>query len=207
VADVAGTVTAVSAASVTLGDVAFACAWTVRGNPAQKAFIAEAETLFGLPLPLEPMTDARRGEHVVLWLGPRAWLYVTSSAPRQDDFDATRRALNAAGGALFDVSASYVAWAIAGAAAGRVLNRSCPLDFHPRAFPAGHCAQSMLGHINALVYRPDQQPRFIVMVARSLAADAWDNLCTGAAADGYRVVPPVPFPAAEFPPPARSSPA
>lgn len=192
-ADVAGTVTAVSDASVTLGDVQFACAWVVRGKPAHAALVAEVERTFGLPLPQEPMTSARSDERVVLWLGPRAWLFVSASAPRHDDFDASRRALNAAGGALFDVSASYVAWAIAGTGAGRVLNRSCPLDFHPRAFPAGHCAQSMLGHMNVLVYRPDEQPRFIVMVARSLAADAWDNLCIAATTDGYRVVPPVPF--------------
>ena len=43
---------------------------------AHAAFVAEAQALFGLPLPITPMTSARSAERVVLWLGPRAWLFV-----------------------------------------------------------------------------------------------------------------------------------
>lgn len=183
-------------AAVTLGEVSLACAWNIRGNPAQAAFVAEVPRGLGLALPLEPMTSTSGDAGVMLWLGPRSWLFVAGARSPPNAFDATRKALDDRGGALFDVSASYVASSITGAAAARVLNRSCPLDFHPRVFPAGHCAQSVLGHINALFYKPDEPPAFIVMVARSLAADAWDGLCASAAADGYRTAPPTPFPAA-----------
>jgi sarcosine oxidase subunit gamma len=182
----------VSDNGVTLGEVSFARAWNVRGNPAHSSFVSEAERLLGLPLPLQPNTSARCGGNTVLWLGPRSWLLVAGPLPRKA-FDVTRVALNAAGGALFDVSSSYVGWMIAGAAAARALNRSCPLDLHPRAFPAGRCAQSMLGHINALLYKLDERPAFIVMVARSFAVDAWRDLCVSADTDGYGVVPPLPF--------------
>ena len=179
-------------AAITLGEVDIALAWNVRGNAADAPFVSHVQRVLRLPLPA-PMTSTY-GEHdALLWLGPRSWLFVAGASATRDDFDAARRAINAAGGALFDVSSSQVAWTIRGAAAGRVLNRSCPLDFHPHAFPPGYCAQSMLGHINALFHRPDASPAFVVMVARSYAADAWRALSDSAASDGCSVAARAPF--------------
>jgi sarcosine oxidase, subunit gamma len=183
----------VSDSGVTVGEVSFGLAWNVRGNPAQSSFISEAERLLGSPLPLQPNTAARRAGQALLSLGPRSWLLVAGAASSSKNFNVMRIVLNAAGGALFDMSASCAGWVIAGTGAARVLNRSCPLDFHPSVFPAGRCAQSMLGHINALFYKVDERPAFIVMVARSLAVDAWRDLCASAETDGYRVVPPSPL--------------
>ena len=91
---------------VALGEVSFALAWNVRGNPAQSSFVSEAERLLGSPLPLQPNTSTRRAGKTALWLGPRSWLLVARSALPRNAFDGTRVALNAAGGALFDVSSS-----------------------------------------------------------------------------------------------------
>ncbi len=77
--------------------------------------------------------------------------------------------------------------------AARVLQSTCPLDLHSRTFAVASCAQSMLGHINALIYKRDAEPTFIVMVGRSLAADAWQTLCESAAVEGYRVALPEVF--------------
>ena len=44
--------------------------------------------------------------------------------------------------------------------------------------------------MNALVYRRAASPVFTLMVARSLARDAWLRLCRSAAAYGYDVLPP-----------------
>ena len=162
-------------AAVTLAEVPLALAWNVRGDRSRPSFVAAASRVLGIALPVHPNGSARNADTALLWLGPTSWLFTAPGAVPHD-FDATRTALNAAGGALFDVSASYIAWSVSGAAAPRVLNRSCPLDLHFPAFPAGHCAQSLLGHVNALLYRPDERPMFVVMVARSLAADAWDEL-------------------------------
>lgn len=173
--------------SVTLGDVDIALAWNVRGDAAQPAFVDATGSVLGLSLPLQPNTSARADGKALLWLGPRSWLYVVMGDAAHDDFDAARKAINASGGALFDVSSSYVAWTIAGEASVRVLNRGCPLDLHPAAFGPGRCAQSVFGHVNALHYRPDERSAFVVMVARSFAADAWGQLVEWAATDGYRV--------------------
>lgn len=168
-------------------------AWNLRSHPGRAPFMAVAERLFGLPLPLQPNTSARGAAGTMLWLGPRSWLWVAGSDVPPREFDPARRALNAAGAALFDLSASHVAWTISGPEVARVLNRGCPLDFHPGAFPAGHCAQSVFGHINALFYRPDDRPAFLVMVARSLAADARHDLWAAALPEGPRVAPALPF--------------
>ena len=179
--------------AVTLGEVTLARVWNLRGEATQGAFVSEASRLLALPLPLDPLSSAARAEAVVLWLGPRAWLYVDGEASAAGEFETARRAINAAGGALFDVSASYVAWRVTGECAARVLNRGCPLDLRPAAFPPGRCAQSVLGHVNALFYRPDEGAAFIVMVARSFASDAWQMMCAAATTEGYRVAEPAAF--------------
>jgi sarcosine oxidase subunit gamma len=171
---------------IALGEVSLAVAWNVRGDPANAAFALQAGRALGLPLPVEAMTSSRDEGAALLWLGPRSWLYVAGDSSQPGDFDAARRAINAAGGALFDVSSSYVAWRVTGVTAARALNRACPLDLHPRTFPSGGCVQSMLGHINALFHKPDDAS-FIVMVARSFADDAWHTLCEAASTDGYRI--------------------
>ena len=66
-----------------------------------------------------------------------------------------------------------------------VLAKGCPLDFHPRAFTAGACAQSLFGHVNVLICKRDDIPTFTLMVARSLGRDVWHALCEAAAQYGY----------------------
>src|SRR5512132_4365451 len=106
-------------AAVTLCDVRLAQAWNVRGDPANAAFLQQARASFGMALPTQPNTTAANGGQALLWLGPRSWLWLCDTGAAQ--FGSTRAAINAAGGALFDVSASYVAWRVSGDAAERVL--------------------------------------------------------------------------------------
>jgi sarcosine oxidase subunit gamma len=182
-----------AASGVTFAETALAAAWNVQGDTTREPFADEVRRQFGIVLPRTPNTASRHGASTALWLGPTSWLLVAGAAPPPSDFAARRDALNAAGGALFDLAASRVAWTVAGPQAATVLAKGCPLDFHPRAFGAGACAQSLLGHVNVLVYRPDTAPTFVVMVARSLARDTWRTLCVAAAQYGYDVLPPATF--------------
>ena len=182
---------------VTLCEATFAAAWNVQGDPARRPFVAGVAQIFGVPLPLSPNSTTLGKALLALWLGPRSWLLI-ESAPSQrpstlTDFTTKRDALNAQGGALFEVTASRVAFRIGGAHAGTVLATNCPLDFHPDVFRAGGCAQSMFGHINALYYRPDATPTFLVQVARSLARDGWRQLCRSSAQYGFDIEPPRSF--------------
>jgi sarcosine oxidase, subunit gamma len=177
---------------VSLAEATIASAWNVQGDPARPAFVEEARRLFGVALPLEPNTTARTDKATALWLGPASWLLVAHTSERTD-YAARRDALNTAGGALFDVSASRVAWMISGPRAMDVLAKGCPLDFHPRAFATGACAQSVFGHVNILICKRNDDPTFTVMVPRSFAHHVWHAFCDAAAQYGYRVLPPGPF--------------
>jgi sarcosine oxidase subunit gamma len=176
---------------VTFRELRIGCAWNVRGNADDQHFVSTVQRILA-PLPLHAMTSTRTSDAAMLWLGPRAWLYL-AAVPGTGRFDDARRAINAAGGALFDVSASHVGWSIAGEHAGRVLNRECPLDLRPGAFPAGHCAQTVLGHMHALIHRPREAVAFVVLVGRSFGADAWHLLKTAAATEGHVLEAPIDF--------------
>jgi sarcosine oxidase subunit gamma len=174
---------------VTLAEATIAAAWNVQGDTARPPFAEAARRLFGVALPMAPNASAKAGALTALWLGPTSWLLVAGEGCAPADFAAKRDALNAAGGALFDLTASRVAWTLSGPQAATVLAKHCPLDFHPRAFPEGACAQSVLGQVDATFYKRDAAPSFTVMVARSLARDAWWTLCASAAQYGYDVLP------------------
>ena len=182
-----------TATGVTFAETTFVGAWNVQGNAGDPAFDDAVRGAFGLSLPVASNTSIRNGALTALWLGPRSWLVVASEEPTIADLESRRDAINAARGALFDVTASRVAWTIAGPQAATVLAKGCPLDFHPRAFGEGACAQSVFGHVNALFYRRAASTVFTLMVARSLARDAWHFLCQSAAQYGYDVLRPRPF--------------
>lgn len=177
-------------AGVTLAETVIAGSWNAQGDAARPLFVEEVRRQFDITLPTAPNTTAKNDALTVLWLGPASWLLVANSASTLFDFSVSRDALNAAGGALFDLGASRVAWTISGARAATVLATGCPLDFHLRVFAEGACAQSVLGHVNALFHKRDAAPTFTVMVARSFARDAWRTLCVSAAQYGCDVLPP-----------------
>lgn len=178
-----------------LAEATLATAWNVQGDPARASFVTGVAQRFGVPLPLLPNTTKRGNDVIALWLGPRSWLLIESSPVPSAlaDFGAQREALNALGGALFDVSASRVAYRIRGAHAATVLASGCPLDFHPDVFPVGGCAQSVFGHVNAVFYKQDEAPTFVMLVARSLARDVWRGLCRSSAQHGYDIKAPHPL--------------
>ncbi|MEO8738210.1 MAG: sarcosine oxidase subunit gamma family protein [Casimicrobiaceae bacterium] len=180
---------------VALSTVAIAAAWNIQGDAARPSFVTDIEQQFGIALPLVPNTAVSSDALIAMWLGPRSWLLVESSPPAralaQRDFDSRRDAVNALGGALFDVSASRVGYQIRGTQAETILAKSCPLDFGVEAFAVGACAQSVFGHVNALFYREDYSASFVMLVARSFAADVWRTLCQSSAQYGYTVEAPL----------------
>lgn len=181
---------------LSLQELTIAAAWNVQGDPARGAFAEQARSLFGMALPTEPNSMREGHSLTAMWLGPTSWLLVAggplSAAHRLTDFKARRDAVNAAGGALFDVSSSRVAWRIAGPRTGTLLASGCPLDFHADAFPPGSCAQSLFGHVGSLICR-EADGNFVLFVARSFARDVWSALCATAAQYGYEVRAAVPF--------------
>ena len=179
-------------AGVAFAETTFAAAWNVQGDLARPAFADTVRRLFDIALPAPPNTTVRSGPLTALWLGPTSWLLVANEPAALTEFPAQRDAINAGGGALFDVSASCLAWTVSGPRAATLLAKECPLDFHLRAFAVGACAQSVLGHVNALFYRRDPSS-FTLVVARSYARGVWRTLYQAAAQYGYDVLPPMTF--------------
>lgn len=177
---------------VTLAEATIAGAWNMQGDPSRVSFVDESQRLLGVALPPVSGTIARNAALAAMWLGPASWLLVTGDTPLTD-YAAKRDALNAAGGALFDVSESRVAWSLSGPRAADVLAKGCPLDFHPRAFAPGTCAQSLYGHVNVMIARPDDAPAFVLLVARSFGRETWHALRDAAAPYGFDVTAPAPF--------------
>lgn len=181
---------------VTLSEASIAAMWQLQGDAANPALVAHLRDFFSATLPAVPNTTSVGGGLLALWLGPRSWLLVESSTSGQPsiltDFGVKGDALNALGAALFEVSASRVAYRIEGTHAADVFAKSCPLDFDPETFSTGGCAQSMFGRINVLFYRQRSAEAFLVFVARSLARDTWRLLCRSSAQYGYDVVAPRP---------------
>ena len=182
-----------SANGLTIAELTIGASWNLQGDAASPDFLDEARRLFAVALPTEANTTTRTDRLTVLWLGPHSWLLVAGGASSLSGFTEKRDAISRQRGALFDVSASRVAWALAGPRAADVLTKGCPLDFHPRAFAAGACAQSVYGHINVLVEKRDETPTFVLMVARSFARDVKRALCAGALQYGFDVVAARPY--------------
>src|SRR4030095_16896410 len=179
---------------VTFAEATIAAAWNLQAQPTRASFVDAVPRLFGVALPLAPNTIATSDALTAIWLGPSSWLLLAGGDSPLVEYAAKRDAVNEVGGALFDVSASRLAWRLSGPRAINVLASGCPLDFHPSAFATGSCAQSLLGRVGALFVKHDDAPTFTVLVARSFARDAWQALLMSAARHGTEVRSPTPSP-------------
>jgi sarcosine oxidase subunit gamma len=149
----------------------------LRGDPHERAFMAAAGRALDLLLPGEPCTSAAGEEIAALWLGPDQWLVTCPAADVARLVGALREALADVHAAVTDVSDGRVAFRLAGPSARDVLAKGSPLDLHPRAFPVGGCAQSLLAKASVLIHLVDDErtrgPSFDVYVARSFAHYLW----------------------------------
>ncbi|HEX5078735.1 MAG TPA: sarcosine oxidase subunit gamma family protein [Geminicoccaceae bacterium] len=145
----------------------------LRGDPADRAFMAAVGRTLDLLLPGEPNTTAGRGELAALWLGPDAWLLTSPPPQVAGHVAALRQALADVHAAVTEVSDGRVVLRLAGPSARDVLAKGCPLDLHPRAFAAGRCAQSLLAKASVLIHLVNDDaprgPTFDLYVARSFA--------------------------------------
>ncbi|GAA1850818.1 sarcosine oxidase subunit gamma [Pseudonocardia alni subsp. carboxydivorans] len=133
---------------------------TLRLDPAGPAR-AGVDAALGTALPTGANTWVAAGDGEAIWLGPDEWL-VTSHSGDAAVGEAALRALVAGevGGAAVDTSAQRVVLRIGGRLARELLSFGCSLDLHPRSFPAGRSAQTLLGGAG------------VILLARDAAADA-----------------------------------
>jgi sarcosine oxidase, subunit gamma len=149
----------------------------LRGDAHDRAFMAAVGRVLDLLLPTEPCTAAAKGQIGALWLGPDQWLLTCPASDVAGLIGALRAALADAHAAITDLSDGRVALRVAGPSGRDVLAKGTPLDLHPRAFPPGRCAGSLLAKTTVLIHLLDDDPArgasFDVYVARSFAHYLW----------------------------------
>jgi len=104
------------------------------------------------------------------WLGPEEWLVVGPPSSRAETLEALERAVGQEDGAAVDLSASRVLFELEGPKARDVLASCCALDFHPRVFGPGQCAQTLVSKAQVLLSQVDEAPTYRLFVRPSLAS-------------------------------------
>ena len=149
----------------------------LRGDAHDRAFMAAVGRVLDLLLPTEPCTSAAKAQISALWLGPDEWLLTCPAGEVARLQSALRDALADVHAAITDLTDGRVALRVAGASARDVLAKGTPLDLHPRSFPPGSCAQTLLAKAAVLIHLldddPERGPSFDVYVARSFAQYLW----------------------------------
>lgn len=128
----------------------------------------------GVELPPRPKTAHTAGEVSALWLGPDEWLVISEGGDRLSGCRGSGVLHSAV-----DVSHRNVGFALEGPSAEAVLQAGCPQDLDLSTFPVGACSRTILGKIEAVVWRRAEQ-RFHLEVWRSFAPYALDFLAEAA---------------------------
>jgi sarcosine oxidase subunit gamma len=159
-----------------LAEVPMLAQISVRLDP--KGAAADAVGLvLGLRLPVEPDTVVHAGNLTALWLGPDEWLVLGPPGSRQDLESRIREAGGDEFVSVVDVSAQRTTLLVSGPRARDLLAHGCSLDLHPRAFPAGRCAQTTLARAQVVLVAPDGPGGgFRVLVRASFAGYLTDWL-------------------------------
>lgn len=165
----------------------------ISGPPGNADFLAAVRERAGVAPPLAANTVARDGATTMLWLAPDRWLLVTPE-PAAGDRESGLKPGDFAqfSAAVTDVGHGRTVIRAEGPAVRDLLAKGCTLDFHPRSFPPGTCAQSILGAINVLVHALPDGDAFEIFVARGFAVALWEWLTDAATEFGYRVDPAAP---------------
>lgn len=129
------------------------------------AVLDAVSEVIGVALPVRPNMASGRSPRV-LCLAPNEWM-IAGFAGEADTV------LEAASGAdvahLAQVGEGVVTYEVAGPAARNLLAKGCTLDFHPRVFGSGQCAQSLLAQVGVVIDRAPDGEDFVVYASASYA--------------------------------------
>lgn len=166
--------------TVSIRELPFVTQFNLRADPQDTALMQSLQANLGFPLPVLPNTVTNRDDRRALWLGPDEWLIVGPEGQDKALEQTLRTGLNGAFGAVVDVSANRTVLQVRGPAAGDLLAHAVPIDLHPRVFPAGRCAQTLLAKAQVIVERLEEDPGFHLYIRSSFAAYVADWLLDAA---------------------------
>jgi sarcosine oxidase subunit gamma len=159
-------------AGVTVAAVDLAGQIILRGDGA--AIDPAAREVLGVALPLAPCTRAGTAGVDVAWLRPDRWLVAATTRAGDALARAFTERLAPSAADAHDASDGMAVIDVTGPEAAALLAASCNLDLDPRAFGTERAATTLVGGVDAVLYRRDAG--FRLHVARSLAHHLWDWL-------------------------------
>ena len=130
----------------------------------EKALDAALRARHGMRWPAPNRTTGKAGARTI-WFG-RHMALLAGPAP---DSGLAKHA------ALTDQSDAWACVELSGARAEDVLARLVPVDLRFAQFKGGHCARTMVGHMNGAIVRTGAQS-FLIMVFRSMAETLMHDL-------------------------------
>ncbi|PTQ12727.1 sarcosine oxidase subunit gamma [Sphingomonas oleivorans] len=154
---------------------------TVMARAGQGAALAtRMKALYGIDV-----EDAARfvtaGDVALVGTGPGAWLMLREGAA--PDWAAQPAGELDGLASVFDQSSGYAVLRLGGAGAATLLSRGAFIDMHPRAFPVGAAAVTVMSHIGAILWQREAAV-YEVAIFRSYAASFWHWIAATAAANG-----------------------
>lgn len=148
---------AASTERVALREVPYAVMTALRVAPGSEA-ARRVEQVLGTALPTGVGEVTAAGERSVLWLGPDELLTWAPDGTLDPVASAAELAAAVGGdrGQAVDVSANRTTLEVSGPRAASVLAKSCALDLHLSAWPAGHAYATLLGRIPVIIWRVEE---------------------------------------------------
>lgn len=144
---------------------------TLRGSQQNSSFMNGCAEVFGMRLPIKPLTSAHNGSISVRWVSPDEWLMVL---PLNQTFEVEKalRTLIEGHFQIVNVSGGQTIYELSGPNAIDVLKKSIPLDVHQSEFPVGKVANTKFAKSTAQVLRTGTETWELV-VRRSFADYIW----------------------------------
>lgn len=160
-----------SSGSVALKEIPFVTQLDLRGDGEDKNFLAAVNKIVGFSLPTTPNRAREKGDMSALWLSPDEWLLLTSEDDASRLTSTFKVMLSDKHFALTDVSDNRTMLELSGPDCWSVLGKLGSLDYHPRAWKRGDCAQSLLGSAQVIIQmkKDGKSPVFNLLVRNSFA--------------------------------------
>jgi sarcosine oxidase subunit gamma len=146
---------------VDVAPVHIARRWSLR---APGPSVEPVSSAIGIALPTKPRLSVKDGDLAALCLGPDEWLLLDNgSNDRVQDL----RNIGAFH-SIVDVSHRNVGIRVKGSGAVATMAAGCPQDLSSRAFPVGTCARTLLGKVEIVLWRTEQD---------TFHVECWRSFC------------------------------
>lgn len=162
-----------AAAGIRCWEQAFLGHINLRGDAGDPQFASAIQSVLGAELPVTPNTTSAGRASTIYWLGPDEWLIVTPGEREHGIANELRGALGAMFSSVTELGGGQTVVVLRGAAVRELLSKECPLDFDPRSFRPGTCAQSHLAKAPVLLHALADGSGFAIVIRRSFADYFW----------------------------------